>query len=104
MHEDHKAAWLVSPWQENGNLRDYLKNAPPNQKERVRLASDSLLSRIYHIKLDHLKAFDVAKGLAYLHNQKPPVCHGQVKPVGPPLRKHVHSYGIGSILHRKTSS
>ncbi|KAG8903765.1 hypothetical protein FRB99_002792 [Tulasnella sp. 403] len=54
-------AWLVSPYMKNGNINDYLINARPDQDKR------------------HQLALDTAKGLQYLHNRDPPICHGDIK-------------------------
>ncbi|KAF9004231.1 hypothetical protein BDQ17DRAFT_1305004 [Cyathus striatus] len=50
---------LVSPWMEKGNVLEYLQN--PECKDRL-----SLL-------------LDVARGVEYLHNLRPPVIHGDLK-------------------------
>ncbi|KAL0059790.1 hypothetical protein AAF712_013431 [Marasmius tenuissimus] len=50
---------LVSPWMEQGNLVTYLKNASPEEVDRVQLA------------------YDVAAGLSYLHATK--IVHGDMK-------------------------
>ncbi|THU93880.1 kinase-like protein [Dendrothele bispora CBS 962.96] len=52
---------LISPWMENGNLTQYLKENPQDSIDRVVLA------------------YDVARGLAYLHEKK--VIHGDLKGV-----------------------
>ncbi|KIO22242.1 hypothetical protein M407DRAFT_51870, partial [Tulasnella calospora MUT 4182] len=51
---------LISPWCRHGNLTDYLRENP-------------FLSRIEKLQL-------AALGLAYLHSQKPPVSHADIKP------------------------
>ncbi|KAG8941296.1 hypothetical protein FRC04_004615 [Tulasnella sp. 424] len=50
---------LISPWYENGNVRDYLKTAP--NADRLKLS------------------LDIAKGLAYLHSRTPEIVHGDLK-------------------------
>ncbi|KAG6831101.1 hypothetical protein H0H92_012778 [Tricholoma furcatifolium] len=53
---------LISPWIENGNLRDYLKTHPEH---------------------DRLKAcFEISSGLDYLHRLIPPIFHHDIKAVG----------------------
>lgn len=37
---DRGLAWLVSPWEEEGNLAGYLKKAKPSQSVRLRLVSE----------------------------------------------------------------
>ncbi|KIO25825.1 hypothetical protein M407DRAFT_51872, partial [Tulasnella calospora MUT 4182] len=49
-------AWLIFPWEEYGNLRDFL-------------ASGELSFQIN----------DVTLGLEYLHSREPPVYHGDLK-------------------------
>ncbi|KIO20712.1 hypothetical protein M407DRAFT_49542, partial [Tulasnella calospora MUT 4182] len=54
-------AWMVFAWEENGNLREFIRSAKWELPERVSLIDD------------------VAKGLSYLHGRKPPICHGDLK-------------------------
>ncbi|KAG8989909.1 hypothetical protein FRB90_002012 [Tulasnella sp. 427] len=61
-------AWLVFPWEENGNLREFLQTGTWDIPERVYLASGSQ----YVIQ-------EVAHGLEYLHTQEPPICHCDMK-------------------------
>ncbi|KIO16848.1 hypothetical protein M407DRAFT_85543, partial [Tulasnella calospora MUT 4182] len=53
--------WLVFPWVDNGNLRDFVALRNWEIPERISLIND------------------VTQGLAYLHNREPPVCHGDLK-------------------------
>ncbi|KAG9019834.1 hypothetical protein FRB90_003423 [Tulasnella sp. 427] len=53
--------WLVFPWEENGNVRDYLTGMNLEIPERISLIDD------------------VAQGLEYLHCHDPAVCHGDLK-------------------------
>ncbi|KAG8905736.1 hypothetical protein FRB99_008373 [Tulasnella sp. 403] len=57
-------AWLVSPYMANGSILDYIKRIRANEDLRILLV---------------LHALDTAKGLHYLHNINPPVCHGDIK-------------------------
>ncbi|KAG8926185.1 hypothetical protein FRC00_003157, partial [Tulasnella sp. 408] len=61
--EDDRAgiAWLLFPWEANGNLRDFLSRGLWDLPERVALIQD------------------VAAGLDYIHRQQPPICHGDLK-------------------------
>jgi len=51
--------FMVSPWMENGDLRQYLQRHPEPDK--------------------HGMALGIAKGLEYLHAQTPPVVHGDIR-------------------------
>ncbi|KIO18792.1 hypothetical protein M407DRAFT_31537 [Tulasnella calospora MUT 4182] len=55
------AIWLVFPWAHNGNLKDFVASRDWEIPERIWLIND------------------VVQGLAYLHNQEPPICHGDLK-------------------------
>ncbi|KAK1230422.1 Rho guanine nucleotide exchange factor [Marasmius sp. AFHP31] len=72
---------LVSPWMERGNLVTFLKNAPPEQ-------------------VDHtLLAYDVASGLAHLHDMK--IVHGDMKGVNvlitPEGRAAIGDFGLSHV-------
>ncbi|KAG8949524.1 Glycosyltransferase Family 90 domain containing protein [Tulasnella sp. 424] len=54
-------AWLISPYEPNGNVATYLTSTQPDLTRRAALAADT------------------AKGLAYLHSLSPPICHGDIK-------------------------
>ncbi|KAG8905280.1 hypothetical protein FRB99_000297 [Tulasnella sp. 403] len=54
-------AWFISPYVPNGDVCTYISNNQPDLKKRLALVED------------------VARGLKYLHNRDPPVCHGDVK-------------------------
>ncbi|KIO19738.1 hypothetical protein M407DRAFT_49685, partial [Tulasnella calospora MUT 4182] len=53
--------WLVFPWSEGGNLRDFIAFHNWEFPEKISLIDD------------------VAQGLAYLHSRDPPICHGDLK-------------------------
>ncbi|KIO32687.1 hypothetical protein M407DRAFT_18447 [Tulasnella calospora MUT 4182] len=55
--------WLVFPWGDNGNLRDFVASADWEIPERIGLIRD------------------VASGVQYLHSREPPICHGDLKSV-----------------------
>ncbi|KAG8970507.1 hypothetical protein FRC05_000615 [Tulasnella sp. 425] len=61
--EDAKegVAWMILPWESNGNLREYVQSMDLKIPERVSLI------------------FGVAQGIQYLHSRKPPICHGDLK-------------------------
>ncbi|KIO33045.1 hypothetical protein M407DRAFT_18193 [Tulasnella calospora MUT 4182] len=54
-------AWMVFAWEQNGNLREFIRSEKWKLPERVSLIDD------------------VAKGLRYLHGRDPPICHGDLK-------------------------
>ncbi|KIO17409.1 hypothetical protein M407DRAFT_85009, partial [Tulasnella calospora MUT 4182] len=54
-------AWLILPWESNGNLREFLRSGEWDIPERISLTQD------------------VASGLDYLHSLDPPICHGDLK-------------------------
>ncbi|KAG8900396.1 hypothetical protein FRB99_006089 [Tulasnella sp. 403] len=58
------SACLVSPFMSNGSLSEYLSRVSPDPARRRELA------------------IDTAEGLNYLHNHVPPICHGDIHPVG----------------------
>lgn len=53
--------WAVFPWEDNGNVREFLRSRQWEIPERVSLIKD------------------VAMGLEYLHHRQPPICHGDLK-------------------------
>ncbi|KIO20157.1 hypothetical protein M407DRAFT_81884, partial [Tulasnella calospora MUT 4182] len=54
-------AWIILPWESNGNVREFLKSGEWDIPERISLIQDA------------------AKGLLYLHTHDPPICHGDLK-------------------------
>ncbi|KAG8925695.1 hypothetical protein FRC00_003745, partial [Tulasnella sp. 408] len=54
-------AWMILPWEGNGNVREFLLSGEWDIPERISLIQDT------------------AEGLAYLHNHQPPICHGDLK-------------------------
>lgn len=93
LRDDHSLAWLISPWEEQGNLSGYLKKDEPSQRIRLRLVSE-IFSLCMKPNFGCVKALDTAEGLAYLHARDPPVCHGDIKPVS----SSVGAVG-GSFIH-----
>ncbi|KAG8989277.1 hypothetical protein FRB90_002330 [Tulasnella sp. 427] len=59
--DDFSEAWLVSSWQPNGNVREFI------QKNQLEVPEK--LSLIY----------DTIDALEFLHQLDPPICHGDVK-------------------------
>ncbi|KAG9044953.1 hypothetical protein FS837_007250 [Tulasnella sp. UAMH 9824] len=54
-------AWIIVPWENNGNVREFLQSGEWDIPERISLIKD------------------VAIGLDYLHSHDPPICHGDLK-------------------------
>ncbi|KAF8145830.1 hypothetical protein K438DRAFT_1922282, partial [Mycena galopus ATCC 62051] len=77
---------LVSPWMENGNVMEFLKNEPPNTNHRLSLI------------------LDVALGLDYLRNQN--VVHGDLKAINilvtPSRRACIADFGLAHIASTMT--
>ncbi|KAG9041429.1 Receptor-interacting serine/threonine-protein kinase 3 [Tulasnella sp. UAMH 9824] len=53
--------WMVFAWEKNGNLREFIQSAKWELPERISLI------------------YDVARGLTYLQERDPPICHGDLK-------------------------
>ncbi|KAG8984224.1 hypothetical protein FRB90_005474, partial [Tulasnella sp. 427] len=54
-------AWIVMPWEPNGNVREFLASGKWEIPERISLIQDMIL------------------GLKHLHSRRPPICHGDLK-------------------------
>ncbi|KAG8899610.1 hypothetical protein FRC00_001225 [Tulasnella sp. 408] len=54
-------AWIVSVWEPNGNIREFLQSGEWEIPERISLIQD------------------IAAGVEYLHSREPPICHGDLK-------------------------
>ncbi|KIO22995.1 hypothetical protein M407DRAFT_78619, partial [Tulasnella calospora MUT 4182] len=54
-------AWIVLPWEANGNVREFLQSGEWDIPERLSLIKD------------------VVGGVEYLHTRQPPICHGDPK-------------------------
>lgn len=61
--EDEKKdiAWMVLPWEANGNIRDFVLSRELEIPHRLSLIKD------------------VMSGIEYLHTRQPPICHGDLK-------------------------
>ncbi|KIO30879.1 hypothetical protein M407DRAFT_68732, partial [Tulasnella calospora MUT 4182] len=57
----NRIAWLIFPWEANGNVREFLLSGKWELAGRVSLVQD------------------VASGLEYLHSRQPPIRHGDLK-------------------------
>ncbi|KIO19416.1 hypothetical protein M407DRAFT_30955 [Tulasnella calospora MUT 4182] len=87
---DNHIAWLVFPWEDNGNLRQFLRSGTWELPERVSLI------------------YDVAVGLEYLHARQPPICHGDLKSLNILVNSSNHAvitdFGSARIVERETAS
>ncbi|KIO27683.1 hypothetical protein M407DRAFT_23112 [Tulasnella calospora MUT 4182] len=54
-------AWLLSPWEPNGNISEFVRSHNLEVPEKLSLV------------------YDTADALAFLHQLDPPVCHGDIK-------------------------
>ncbi|KIO16533.1 hypothetical protein M407DRAFT_46771, partial [Tulasnella calospora MUT 4182] len=54
-------AWLLSPWEPNGNVGEFVKTHNLEVPEKLSLV------------------YDTIDALAFLHQLEPPVCHGDIK-------------------------
>ncbi|KAG8994517.1 hypothetical protein FRB90_000407, partial [Tulasnella sp. 427] len=57
----HSDAWLISPWEPNGNISEFLAQHKLEIPEKLGLV------------------YDTIDALNFLHNLEPPVCHGDIK-------------------------
>lgn len=75
-------AWIVTLWQPNGNILEYIAEKSPNETDRLELVRRA---RFLSFHADRpSQALDTAYGLEYLHGRRPSVCHGDIKPVRGP--------------------
>ncbi|KAG8959910.1 hypothetical protein FRC03_007316 [Tulasnella sp. 419] len=85
---DQNSAWIVSPWQENGNARHYLRHN--DAADKLKLISD------------------VVTGLCYLHSQDPPIVHGDLQPdnvlIGDDHSAMLTDYGLSRIMEESTGT
>lgn len=71
-------AWIITPWEGNGNVREFLQSGKWDIPERISLIQDT------------------ARGLEYLHTYNTPICHGDLKSAA----KHPRQLCIPSGHHR----
>lgn len=81
-------AWLIFPWETNGNIREFLQSGKWEIPERISLIHD------------------VACGIEYLHSHEPPICHGDLKSlnilVNSENRAVITDFGSARLLDRTT--
>lgn len=79
--QDDGAAILISEYQVNGNLVEYLEEENPSWAIRLQLVSGSdYVNGTYSTDVA-VQVHDLTEGLLYLHEQNPPIIHGDFKPV-----------------------
>ncbi|KAG8994723.1 hypothetical protein FRB90_000362 [Tulasnella sp. 427] len=61
--DDFSEAWLISPWEPNGNVREFIQKNQLEVPEKLSLV------------------YDTIDALDFLHQLDPPVCHGDVKSI-----------------------
>ncbi|KAG8994478.1 hypothetical protein FRB90_000418 [Tulasnella sp. 427] len=61
--DDFSEAWLISPWEPNGNVREFIQKNQLEVPEKLSLV------------------YDTIDALEFLHQLDPPVCHGDVKSI-----------------------
>ncbi|KAG8949085.1 hypothetical protein FRC04_009031 [Tulasnella sp. 424] len=81
-------AWIILPWEANGNMREFLHLEAWEIPERVSLI------------------YDIACGVEYLHTQDPPIRHGDLKPanilVNSQNRAVITDFGSARLLGEPT--
>ncbi|KAG8909877.1 hypothetical protein FRC00_009277, partial [Tulasnella sp. 408] len=78
---DRNIAWLVSTWEPNGNVREFLLSAKCTIPERISLVSDHQSEEVppeFTLPFG-FQIRDTLEGLVYLHTREPPICHGDLK-------------------------
>jgi serine/threonine protein kinase len=73
---------LISPWQKNGNVLQYVKSNP--NVDRSKIVSSRALSRAMAYAIP--KICEVAAGIKYLHCREFPIVHGDIKGVSVPVQ------------------
>ncbi|KIO27789.1 hypothetical protein M407DRAFT_22963 [Tulasnella calospora MUT 4182] len=73
-------ARIILPWEGNGNVREFLQSGKWDIPERISLIQDT------------------ANGLEYLHSQKPPICHGDLKSLNILVNSSHHAGSGGTAL------
>ena len=76
LEDNHGRVCLVSPWMNNGNIKDYL---PTNSSVDRVLLVRFRCAKEFEIVLIVMKVSDVAAGVLYLHEKA--IVHGDLKGV-----------------------
>lgn len=74
-------AWMILPWEKNGNLREFIASAEWEFPERLALVCRFPAILCISPSLTTLQIHDVANGVDYLHSRESPICHGDLKSV-----------------------
>ncbi|KAG8910262.1 hypothetical protein FRC01_006428, partial [Tulasnella sp. 417] len=67
--------WIVSPWQSNGNVLEFLASGAWNVSRRISLVQGFVA------------------GIKYLHTHEPPICHGRLTPDNARANFNARHYG-----------
>lgn len=78
---DYENAILVSEYMPNGDLKDYIEEENPVWMERLSLVWVPFCIQFENRLINPFQMIDATKGLRYLHNLNPPVCHADLKMV-----------------------
>lgn len=75
-------AWLLSWWQDEGNILQYIERTNPDTQRKLELVRGYVRrGRSALLTISPQKIQDTADGVAYLHELNPAICHGDIKPV-----------------------
>ena len=80
-HDDGPYPYMVSPWMSNGDALSYVKKYPyVDRRMIVGTCEICVFGSVAHT--NHIpQVRRIAEGLHLLHNQKPPIAHGDIKAV-----------------------
>ncbi|KIO17734.1 hypothetical protein M407DRAFT_32595 [Tulasnella calospora MUT 4182] len=81
---EHGEAWIIMPWEPNGNINEFLRARKCEIPERISLIKDTF------------------EGIQYLHTRQPPICHGALKSfnilVSSSYRAIITGFGSARVL------
>lgn len=79
---DRREVWLISSWEPNGNVSEFIKGRELEVPEKLALVSVyRTFGKLSCSNLALYQAYDTIDALAFLHQLDPPVCHGDIKSV-----------------------
>lgn len=80
-------AWIILPWQANGNVREFIRSGNWEIPERLSLVCPTVALTNEFLTYSP-QIYDIACGVEYLHSRETPICHGDLKSVSPSISKH----------------